>query len=552
MNFGGSLQEAAALVKAGKMREAVEQWEREADPVQLKSRLLLLADACAGLGLQKEGLKLIHKVLELDPQDVVALCSAGETFVDSGELDQALPYFLHATRVAPAHAAAWSGLGYLLLKQKKQKESLACLHKARELAPEDAMTLNRLGLSFLSDQRIPEAVSCFRDSIRVRPDFALAWSNLSVAWRQANQIRQAIDACEQALKIQPNEAATWTNLGVLLQEENAVDEALVAYRKALEVDRHFHLAHLNEGIALLLKGELPLGWLKYEYRWLLPQAQKLRHSGQPFWRGDASLLGRTILLHSDQGFGDTIQFLRYAPVLASMGAMVHVEVEAPLADLAGGVAGVVAVTKTGEAPPPFDLHCPFLSLPLGCRTTTASIPGQIPYLKPSKNAISKWRHLERSPNKLNVGLVWRGNPNHDNDQNRSVSLELFRPILDCEFCAFFNLQWNLSAEESQSIERHPNIQNPISQVRNFEDTAAIILHLDLVISVDTAVAHLAGALGKPVWILLPFSPDWRWMLHRTDSPWYPTMRLYRQPRRGEWRIPISQVFDNLKTLASCF
>jgi len=289
------------------------------------------------LGLQKEGLKLIHKVLELDPQDVVALCSAGETFVDSGELDQALPYFLHATRVAPAHAAAWSGLGYLLLKQKKQKESLACLHKARELAPEDAMTLNRLGLSFLSDQRIPEAVSCFKDSIRVRPDFALAWSNLSVAWRQANQIRQAIDACEQALKIQPNEAATWTNLGVLLQEENAVDEALVAYRKALEVDRHFHLAHLNEGIALLLKGELPLGWLKYEYRWLLPQAQKLRHSGQPFWRGDASLLGRTILLHSDQGFGDTIQFLRYAPVLASMGAMVHVEVEAPLADLAGGV-----------------------------------------------------------------------------------------------------------------------------------------------------------------------------------------------------------------------
>lgn len=548
MNFGGSLQEAVTLIRSGHMRAAVEDWERREETEVLKQRLLTLGQACIGLNLRGEGLELVLKALKLDEQDVLSLCAAGEALVDCLKLEQAVPCFLKATQIAPLHAPAWGGLGYLFLQQQKQKEALICLQKARELAPEDPLILNRLGLLFLQKREPREAIALFEESLRVLPDFAEAWSNLSVAWRQANDIPRAIVACEQALKIHPKNAASWTNLGVLFQELNALDEALFAYRQAISADKRFHLAHLNEGIALLLKGELSLGWLKYEYRWLLPSTKPFRHAGKPFWRGVEPLSGRALLLQSDQGFGDTIQCLRYVPILASMGALVHLEVEAPLAGLAREVAGVSSVTSLGDPLPPFDFHCPFLSLPLGCKTTLATIPTTFPYLNPSASAVSRWAHLGTSGGKLNVGLVWKGNPKHENNHNRSLALELLMPLLDCEFCSFFNLQWDLNTEESQLLQTRSNVQNRIAEVRDFDDTAALINRLDLVISADTAVAHLAGALGKPVWILLPFSPDWRWMLNRFDTPWYPSARLYRQTARGEWRPVIAEVLKQLKLL----
>jgi tetratricopeptide (TPR) repeat protein len=548
MNFGGTLEDAVALVRSGQMHRALEEWTQEMEPPALRDRLLLIGEACSGLGRQREGLDILLKALDLDPQHVQCLCATGEAYLQCHLPKQAFERFFKATQLAPQEAAAWNGLGYVFLKTNKFAEAETCLQRAFEIQPDSPDTSNRLGLLFLEQKKFAHAVRWFLNSIRLKPDFSQAWSNLAVAWRFSNEIPQAIRACKNALKIEPTSAAHWTNLGVLHQEQNEIAEALFAYRKAISLDETFYLAHVNEGIALLLMGDLLAGWAKYEYRWLASEKLNQRHMKLPLWKGNEPLEGKTILLHSDQGFGDTIQCLRFVPLLLRMGAIIHVEVNPVLVETARLVEGVVSAVSLHAADTHFDFQCPFLSLPFACKISLETLPYSVPYLRPSPGALEKWNSAHIPANKLKVALVWRGNPNHDNDKNRSLSLEALKPLLELEDCEFFNLQWGLTAYEGRMLAPFKHFHDVMPHIKTFDDTAAFLTHVDLVISVDTAVAHLAGALAKHVWILLPFAPDWRWMLDRLDSPWYPTARLFRQTKAGDWGTLISEVASRLKAL----
>ena len=545
MNNSGTFEESRSLIRSGQWETTVVQWERELEMPALWKRLFVLGEACAVLGHWQESLKLHTKALALAPNNVRSLCALGEAYESCERSKEAHECFVKALELAPEEAVAWSGMGYTLLRLGKLQESFACLQRAISHDAMNTDVLNRMGLCLLAQKRFPECIALFQKAVHLKPNFGPGWKNLSVALRRTGEIELATLACSKALEIGSEDAGNWTNFGVLLQEQNRVDEAIEAYRKAIELDRSFHLAHLNEGLAHLLRGNFLLGCLKYEYRWLAVGQTPSRHGARPFWRGIEQLEGKVILLHADQGFGDTIQFLRYARKLANMGATVHVEVNPCLVDLAKQIDGVSSVVKFGEMVGHFDFHCPFLSLPFACRTTFESIPRDVPYIKPSRQSLDKWSPLSAVAKKPRVALVWRGNPDHENDQNRSCPLAFFQLLLECRCCEFVNLQWASTKEEKDLLGRCTHFCDPTQELTNFDDTAAVIAGVDLVISVDTAVAHLAAAMGKPVWILLPFAPDWRWMLERDDSPWYPTARLFRQPRRKDWPALMPQVVEAL-------
>jgi hypothetical protein len=334
-------------------------------------------------------------------------------------------------------------------------------------------------------------------------------------------------------------------MGVVFQENNDLAGALVCYKRALKLDPEFALARVNMGIVLLLEGQMETGWIQYEYRWLLEPKPKLRHGGSLAWRGCEDLSGKVILLHSDQGFGDAIQFLRYAEILNSKGARVHVEVPSVLVEIAKQTRGVESVVPLDHPAQTFDHHCPLLSLPLACRTTLESIPANIPYLRASREAKHKWDSLILPRARARIALCWRGNPLHANDHNRSASIRDLAPLLERKDCLFISVQLSPTSDESDVLRSCSSAVDVTSEIASFDDTAAILEKVDLVISVDSAVAHLAGALGKKTWMLLPFAPDWRWMLRRTDSPWYPTVRLFRQQVTGDWRSAVEAVCTHL-------
>jgi Glycosyltransferase family 9 (heptosyltransferase) len=300
----------------------------------------------------------------------------------------------------------------------------------------------------------------------------------------------------------------------------------------------------------LTLGDFRTGWRAYESRWqgrnLSPQR---RDFTAPLWLGEGALKGKTILLHAEQGFGDTLQFVRYAPAVAASGAKVILEVQRELVRLLSGLEGVEAVIGRGETLPPFDLHCPLLSLPLACRTELQTIPGPVPYLEPAADDVRQWREL-LPQGRPRIGVVWSGDPSHDNDVNRSIPLKMLAPLFDRPDVDFVSLQHKVRDEDQAALRDHENLSSCGRGFRDFADTAAVMANLDAVISIDSAVAHLAGAMGKPLLLLLPLGADFRWLRERTDSPWYPTARLFRQPQFGDWSSVIESVTQELRALFS--
>jgi hypothetical protein len=309
------------------------------------------------------------------------------------------------------------------------------------------------------------------------------------------------------------------------------------------VNPDFADAHWNLSFALLLAGNYEEGWQEYEWIWRL---KKPMHTlPQPVWDG-ADIKGKRILLYAEQGFGDVIQFVRYAPMVAEKGAEVIVGCQKELKSLLKSLPGVSAVVAFGEALPHYDFQCPLPSLPRIFHTTLENMPSSVPYLHADFGSIAKWRdRLQNDTYSLNIGLTWAGSPGHLNDRNRSCPIDLFVPITRIDGVRLFSLQKDIPKQWTGSSLSEMDIIDYTGDMEDFSDTAGIIMNLDLVITVDTVVAHLAGALGKPVWTLLPYSPDWRWMLNREDSPWYPTMRLFRQPSPGDWISVISKVHYEL-------
>jgi hypothetical protein len=357
---------------------------------------------------------------------------------------------------------------------------------------------------------------------------------------------QAIACHRTALQLNPNLLEAHSNLGNALVDQGLLDQAIKAYRSALALKPYHPEVRSNLAMCLLLQGDYPAGWREYEWRWSFGDNPDV---SKPLWDG-GDLAGRTILLRAEQGLGDTIQFIRYLPLVTSRGGRVIVECQPELIRLLKQLPFASDWIPIGESLPSYDVWRPLLSLPFVFATTTENIPQQIPPLVAPSDRVEDFRKaLSSCSPGMKIGLAWAGRSGHKNDRNRSISLSLLADLARIPNAHFVSLQKGPSAAQASGLESAIKLIDLTDQLRDFADTAALIDHLDLVISVDTSVAHLAGAMGKPVWLLLPFAPDWRWMTGRGDSPWYPTMRLFRQLSIGDWAAVIQQMAEQLSRLA---
>jgi tetratricopeptide (TPR) repeat protein len=506
-----------------------------------------LGIAFAGLGRLDEAVASVRKAVELNPGFAVAHYNLGSVLQRANRLPEAMDSLRRAIVVKPDYLDAHFHLANALYQQKQFEAAVASYRRAVELKPDLPAAHYGLAAALKTLQHNTEAETSLRRALELRPGWAEAHNSLGNALAAQSRDDEAIGSFEQALALKPDYADAHNNLGVVLQKQNRIAGALLSYHRC-ELLRPDHAdLHLNKALAYLVAGDFTNGWREYEWRYQ-SKARPPRKLPQPLWTGE-DLAGKTILLHFEQGFGDTLQFMRYVPLLAARGARIVLEVQPALVRLAATVKGAVQVVAAGEALPPFDFHCPLLSLPERFGTDLASIPANLPYLTPEAKAVARWRGEIGDAPALKVGLVWAGNAKHQNERQRSLELERLMPLFELPGIRWFSLQ---VGERAADLARLPagRIVDLSRSLTDFAETAAVIANLDLVIAVDTSVVHLAGALGRPVWAMLAFAPDWRWLLGREDSPWYPSVRLFRQPRAGEWDSVIVRVRDALAIRAA--
>jgi tetratricopeptide (TPR) repeat protein len=400
-------------------------------------------------------------------------------------------------------------------------------------------------------KRYEEAITHYDKALSLKPDYAEAWSNKGVTLNDLKRYDEAIAHYDKALSLKPDYAEAWFNKGLTLNNLKRHDEAIAQYDKALSLKPEYHDASWNKSLCLLSQGDFENGLQLYESRWTSEKVSEIvgkRFFDRPAWLGAESLKDKNILLYGEQGLGDFIQFCRYVKLVAGLGANVILEVPEALTGLMKGLDGISQLVIKGEELPFFDYQCPLLSLPLAFKTNLDTIPNPSRYINLDNypNKIMEWKARLGSKLKPRVGLVWSGNPHHKNDHNRSILLRDILPFLSNQ-CEYVSLQKEVREVDKLSLNSNPHILNFAGYLNDFLDTAALINCLDLVISVDTSVAHLAAAMGKKTWVLLPYVPDWRWLLDRDDSPWYPSMELYRQTSIGNWNSALDRVKSDLNS-----
>ena len=496
--------------------------------------------------------RLCAGILELRPDDFEALHLLGMLNFQRQRMVEALHFLAAALKVNSSSSDALSNLGLALHATGRTDEAIASYRNALLLAPDHPEILYNLGNACLALGRLDEALSSYDDVLIRAPGHVGARVNRGNTLLRLNQPVAAMASYDEALAAMPGHPQILTNRGHALRRLDRPLEALTDFKAAIAAAPEFAEAHFEAAMTHLTLGDFASGWKEYEWRWKTGAFARHRALPQvPLWLGEQPVAGKTILLHAEQGFGDTIQFIRYAPLLAERGARVVCEVQPELQPLLASREGVTVIAS-GAPRPAFDLHCPLLSLPLAFKTRPETIPASIPYLAAPAERVSYWRERLGPQGRPRAGFVWSGQASHKNDANRSIALArlavLFQdPPLQC-----FSLQSDLRDADSKALAGLPNLVHLGGDLRDFADTAAIIALLDVVISVDTAVAHLAAALGKPVLILLPHAADFRWMRGRDDSPWYPTAQLLRQPAFGDWDSVVARVGDELRNLALGF
>jgi tetratricopeptide (TPR) repeat protein len=467
---------------------------------------------------------------------------------------QAITLYRAVLAQAPNEPEVHYNLGMALAQSGHPDQAVACWRTALSLRPLYPKASNNLGMTLAELGQLDEALSCLRFAAALAPEVAEITGNLAAVLRQTGAWDEAEALLRRTLCLDPAYADAYNNLGILEADRRRLGPAVTAYRRALRLAPGHAKAHFNLGLALLTQGALAEGWAEHEWRF----KGGGRHSTprpfrRPLWQGE-SLAGRRLLLHAEQGFGDSLQFLRFAQPLAATGATVLVEVPPALVRLAKTVPGVAQVVASGDDLPAFDRHLPMLSLPHLLGVTLTTIPAQTPYLSADPQAVAMWRQRLAPCPRPWVGLVWAGDPRPDDpfanaiDRRRSIGLTVMAPLLALEGVTFVSLQKGAPAAQTALLAEGQRLLDWTGELTDFADTAALTQALDLVITVDTAVAHLAGALNRPVWIASRFDGCWRWLEDRDDSPWYPTARLYRQTAPGPWDQVVASMAADLAGL----
>ena len=535
-------------------------------------------------GRLREAEKIYARILKAAPNHFDALNLLGTVKAQQGQIGEAQRLFSAAVKINPNVAGAWANLGQALHALKRNDEALQCLDKARALAPDDVNVLHQhanillslgrteaalaasrvvvaraprhgearlnSGIACAALGRPDEAVAEFDAALALMPGHPAAHYNRALALQALGRDAEAIEAHDRALAAAPQHALAWLHRGRALAALKRNDEALASYGKAAALRKNDPDVEFSESLALLALGDYRRGLAKYEARWRRTGMPEQKSRGRPLWRGEYPLAGKTVLLHAEQGFGDTIQFARYVPLLAATGPKTIVlEVQSELTEIMACLAGGATVIARGEAPPPFDVHCPLGSLPLAMGTDMSSVPAPIPYLSAGEGALAKWSARLNALKRPRVALAWSGNASHYNDRNRSIPFACLAPLLSLP-TAFVSIQRDLRDDGAAGLAAEARVIHLGGELENFTDTAAVIASCDLVISADTAVAHLAGAVGRPLWVLIPFAPDWRWTLEGDTSPWYPAARLFRQTAPGDWDSVIARVAGELARFTS--
>jgi Flp pilus assembly protein TadD len=502
-------------------------------------------------GQHSQAIGLIRQSLALEPRSAMVLNNLGLVLRAQGNFPEAEAALLSALEIDPTLTDAHNNLGIVLRETRRVDAALTSFRKAIDLSPGHLLARHNLAAALMTLGRNEEAVALLRETQAMDPRQGSTLLLLGNALRNLDRLDDAIDAYKKALVIDPSDCAAMSNLGFVLRDLSRFDEAEAWLRAALKVDPNYQAAHANLSLILLVQGKFEDGWREYEWRPIENSTGRPVEYPQPRWDG-SKFSGRTLLLRCDQGHGDTILAARFVPEILKRGGNLIVECEASLLRLLGAMPGVgaarlvPAMKSHKPANVEFDLQLPQMSLwkVMGIHSP-ADIPAPVSYLAVDPSWREKWQDVNVADhNALKVGLVWAGSAVHLNDRNRSMLLEKFAP-LGTTGARFYSLQKGPQAVQARTPPPGLVITDLMNRIEDFADTAAFVDALDLVISVDTSVAHLAGALGKPVWLLLPAPPDFRWLLEREDSPWYPTMRLFRQPSRGDWDSVMRRVADEL-------
>ncbi len=519
----------------------------QADPRSVDAWFLLGA-ACQAQGKLDDAIAGYRRAALLRPDFAEIHYRLGNALYARGLLGEALTSYQQALLLRPQHAETHNNLGVVLADQGRPAEAVPYYQQALALKSTYAEAHYNLGNAFKALQRLDEAVASYQHAIRHNPQFAPAYLNLGVALTAQGKPAEAVAAYRQAIQREPDMVQAHNNMGLALAHQNQLDEALACYARALQIQPDFADAHYNRALALLVRGDFAQGWPEYEWRWRLAEIPS-RPFTQPRWDG-SPLAGRTILLHAEQGAGDTIQFIRYAPLVQQRGGRVLLECPAALIPLLSTCRGIDQLIGRGTPLPAFDVHAPLLSLPGIFRTSLATIPADIPYLATDPQQVERWRHQLEGIREFKIGISWQGSPGYRWDRQRSFALAHLEPVARLIGVRLFSLQKGLGTEQLRDLPGWfpvTDLGGTLDENTGaFVETAAVLKNLDLVITCDTALGHLAGALGVPVWIVLPFAPEWRWLLDRDDSPWYPTVRLFRQERLGDWDGVFARVAAELR------
>jgi hypothetical protein len=571
------LQQGLMLCRSGRFSEAKALYEEllKSHPDQPKALTNLGAIEFQS-GHFEAGLNLIQKSIQIDADQPYAFHNVSNELLKLKRYDEALTYCNRAIALKSDLAEAYNNLGIALESLQRHNEALINYDKAIALKPDypeahnnrgivlhylncidDALMSYDYAISLKSDyakahnnrgnllkdlERFNEAFNCYNQAIESAPDFAEAYFNRGVMLAKLDRLNEALDDYDRAIVLRTDYADAYCNRGQVLQQLNKVEDALRSYNRAIELDDALSLAKWNKAFVLLLLGDYVQGWKLYEWRWETCQKEFRRHFDQALWLGDRSIEGKTLLIYAEQGLGDFIQFCRYALMAEALGAKVVLEVPAPMLSLMETLKGDFTIVEKYKALPHFDLQCPMMSLPLAFKTLVQTIPGATPYLEVDRAKKERWRQRLGDKKALRVGVAWSGS---DINKKRTISLQQLEPLLQLPF-EFHSVQKAVSAEDIVMLSNRDCVHLHHDELRDFSDTAALISEMDLVISIDTASAHLAGALGKPVWVMLPLAPDFRWLTDRKDSPWYPTAKIFRQVALDEWSNVITDVVDNLK------